>query len=193
MALSDIIDRYVREDVAAVYDRLPEEVKAEFADLDIPAIIEANFRYINPYGLSRRDLTRWREVVEQWAAYMGRRPKTPLPGDRIVLTATGSIQGNTRTFHNALVTSGSMHHSRGNGGDAYVCTEPYVPFLDFIAGQPSLDVSGGYFKYAPATEFKFLEKREGDFKFFPCGCRADGALYLKLPVYWWTLTSDLFY
>ncbi len=189
--LKELRDRYRQEDVEAVLDRMNPEVKKKYAHLDLPKLIEGNFRYVSEHGLGERELTRWVEVLDAWKAYTEVRPKRPMPGDRVVLTATGSICGNVRTYRNALIDSQKWGNKPGK---VYICTEPYVPSLSFDpTGRPSLSTSGGYFGYALEGELTFVEEKPGEFKFFPCGCRANGALYLQLPVRWWSFTSELFY
>lgn len=173
------------------FDRIPLDVQEKYAHLDLlNTVIKPNLRYIDAHGIGEKELERWQQTINDWATYLKIRgnAKVPLPGDRVVLTATGSIQGTTTVYEEALIDG-----KRRGTDELSICTKPMVPFLDMVGFIPHINVSGGYFGHLPAEALKYKKIAPGAFQFWGDRPRADGALGIQLPVYWWTVTSDKFY
>ena len=159
----------------------------QYPSIDIAEFVGLNRRYINDHGVSSMALQRYVEHQTMIKEYWDRRPKNiPQPGDLITLRANGSIRGGERIYSKALIVSIKAK-------DAYICTEPYIPFLVDIQQVLKLDVSGGYWQHCPWAHLTDGQPDKTLIKFWGTSPTANGALYQSMPTMRWQLTSDLFY
>lgn len=113
-------------------------------------------------------------------------------GDRVVVTATGRTDKETRLYENAIITEIW-------DGDATICVQPHAPFINtnptrFCNNNGILmSVSGGYFQSVPLDELKQAPSQIGTYCFWGTTAQASGALYMKVMARTWSVTSDKFY
>lgn len=153
-----------------------------------------NRPYVQTYGISTTAVETCQNTLEVLKKHFGRVVTKPLQGDRVIVTATGRVDGSEKTYSNALITNVF------EDGEIVICMQPYAPFLNGVMGEHKhnetglkMSVSGGYFGGTNASKLKLTEPQNAWYCFFADGARAGGAVYIECKAVTWTVTTDEFY
>lgn len=152
-----------------------------------------NRTYVQTYGISTAAVENCQNMLEVLKKHFGRVVTKPLKGDRVIVTATGRLDGSIKTYSNAVITD--IYDDK-----VVICMQPYAPFLNGPMWEHKhnetglkMSVSGGYFGSTNANNLKLTEPQNAWYCFFADGARAGGAVYIECKAVTWTVTTDEFY
>lgn len=152
-----------------------------------------NRQYVQTYGISTAAINNCQSVLKVLKNIFSRTVTKPLKGDRVIVHATGRVDGTTKTYPNALITD--IYDDK-----VVICVQPYAPFLigamfthEHDEKGLKMSVSGGYFDSTKAGNLELTEPQNAWYCFFADGARAGGAVYIECKAVTWAVTTDEFY
>lgn len=155
-----------------------------------------NLSYVREHGLSVKAANKFWRLSMMLQHFHTVQRDIPLAGDRVHLTATGRVDGDTKVYPNAIITN------TGKNGVS-ICVQPYAPFIAMEIpevfdpvelGGLTMSVSGGYFQNTPWVSLKPRDPLPATYWVFGEGARANGGLYVEVKhAKAWEVVSDLFY